>query len=140
MDRANEVAAHLDEWATTQGITTAGTTRTAVPDGVPDGVPQPQAQPQPPKICHVLASLTEPWPALYQPPTIVISCVPATAIDSNPPADFEMPSEWLRSPTGGVVVEVGNLSSPHYLFLHVLFPVSPYLKCCRLPIQCMQNI
>ncbi|KXX80263.1 Quinate repressor protein [Madurella mycetomatis] len=58
------------------------------------------------EICRVLRSLSDPWPRQYQFPTMVISCVPATSVDGNPPADFVMPLDWLRSPTGGVVVEL----------------------------------
>jgi hypothetical protein len=64
----------------------------------------------PKEMCRVLPSLSDPWPAGYQLPTMVVSCVPATSVDGNPPADFVMPLDWLRSPTGGVVVEV-NLPS-----------------------------
>ncbi|OAA68429.1 repressor protein [Niveomyces insectorum RCEF 264] len=57
-------------------------------------------------ICHVLQSTADPWPAEFQPPTMVISCVPAINADGSPAADFEMPRQWLGSPTGGVVVEL----------------------------------
>lgn len=58
------------------------------------------------EVCHVLPSLAEPWPAGHELPTIVVSCVPATSVEGKPPADFEMPVQWLGSPTGGVVLEV----------------------------------
>lgn len=58
------------------------------------------------KICHVLPSVYEPWPQGYEQPTLIVSCVPATGVEGNPPADFEMPMQWLGSPTGGVVLEV----------------------------------
>ncbi|KAK0643528.1 hypothetical protein B0T16DRAFT_332827 [Cercophora newfieldiana] len=83
------VAEHFNSWAESQGIT-AGT----------------QANGPHSEICRVLPSLLEPWPPGYQLPTMVISCVPATGVDGNLPADFEMPLDWLRSPTGGVVVEL----------------------------------
>jgi hypothetical protein len=35
-----------------------------------------------------------------------VSCVPAHSIGSAPAADFEMPIQWLGSPTGGVILEV----------------------------------
>lgn len=88
-ENAVEVAHHFNAWAESQGITV-----------VNKGVNQPS------EICCVLPSLMDPWPAGHQLPTMVISCVPATAIDGNPPADFEMPLNWLGSPTGGVVVEL----------------------------------
>lgn len=37
---------------------------------------------------------------------MVVSCVPAINTDGSPAADFEIPRQWLTSPTGGVVVEV----------------------------------
>ncbi|KAK4644415.1 hypothetical protein QC761_304580 [Podospora bellae-mahoneyi] len=83
---ANQVAQHFNDWAATQGIV-----------GTKGGSHE---------ICRVLPSLSEPWPRAYQPPTMVISCVPATSANGSAPADFEMPLDWLRSPTGGVVVEL----------------------------------
>ncbi|KAL2260696.1 hypothetical protein VTK26DRAFT_5228 [Humicola hyalothermophila] len=59
------------------------------------------------QICRVITSLSDPWPQNFQLPTMVISCVPATSnVEGQPPADFTMPLDWLRSPTGGVVVEL----------------------------------
>lgn len=58
------------------------------------------------QVCHVLSSISQDWPQLYQSPTIIISCVPATSVDGGPPSDFEVPRQWLGSPTGGVVVEL----------------------------------
>ncbi|KAI2473570.1 hypothetical protein F4781DRAFT_137958 [Annulohypoxylon bovei var. microspora] len=57
-------------------------------------------------ICHVIDSPNDPWPESYQQPTIVLSCIPASGTDDNPPVHFRMPSHWLRSPTGGVVIEL----------------------------------
>ncbi|KAK3940653.1 putative quinate repressor [Diplogelasinospora grovesii] len=90
---AFDVARHFNEWwATTQASS-------AVASGLP------QQQP-PQEICHVITSLSDPWPQGFQQPTMVLSCVPATSVDGNPPADFEIPLHWLKSPTGGVVVEL----------------------------------
>ncbi|AEO55380.1 hypothetical protein MYCTH_2051357 [Thermothelomyces thermophilus ATCC 42464] len=94
--RATDVAAHFNRWAALQAAAappTAPTTATG-PTQNAGG------------MCRVLTSLSEPWPEGFQLPTIVISCVPATSVDGNPPADFVMPLDWLRSPTGGVVVEL----------------------------------
>lgn len=55
---------------------------------------------------HVLSTLHDTWPAGYKQPTIVVSCIPAHSIAGERPANFEMPQQWLGSPTGGVVVEV----------------------------------
>jgi len=54
-----------------------------------------------------LKSLQDPWPAGYKQPTVIASCIPAHSIAGQPAPCFEMPSQWLESPTGGVVVEVG---------------------------------
>ncbi|TAQ87308.1 hypothetical protein B7494_g4345 [Chlorociboria aeruginascens] len=58
------------------------------------------------EIVRVMKSRNEAWPAGYQPPTMIVACVPARSVGDQPPADFEMPTQWLGSPTGGVVVEL----------------------------------
>lgn len=83
---AQVVADHFNTWAQKQGMTPGK-----------GGISQ---------ICHVLPSISEPWPAAYGFPTMIVSCVPATSVEGKPPADFEMPLQWLGSPTGGVVLEV----------------------------------
>ncbi|KAI9924887.1 hypothetical protein ASPWEDRAFT_110334 [Aspergillus wentii DTO 134E9] len=55
---------------------------------------------------HVLASLQDNWPAGYKQPTVIASCIPAHSIGGQPAPNFEIPSQWLESPTGGVVVEL----------------------------------
>ncbi|CAN8103071.1 unnamed protein product [Discula destructiva] len=88
---ARVVADHFNQWATqSRGMTS--------PPGKSGVTPQ--------QICHVLPSLAEPWPQGYELPTMVVSCVPATSVEGKPPADFEMPMQWLGSPTGGVVLEL----------------------------------
>jgi len=91
LDNARDVARHFNEWAREQGIVGGRA-------GPGAGGPR--------EICHVLTSIAQPWPDDYQPPTMVISCVPASGADGGPGADFEMPKQWLGSTTGGVVVEV----------------------------------
>ncbi|KAK3306671.1 uncharacterized protein B0T15DRAFT_394979 [Chaetomium strumarium] len=103
VSNAAAVARHFNQWAATQtqAVPTAAATN--------GGSPQRNGTPPPPsarEICRVLPSLSSPWPQDYQLPTMVVSCVPATSMDGNPPADFVMPLDWLRSPTGGVVVEL----------------------------------
>ncbi|KAF1816752.1 hypothetical protein P152DRAFT_479235 [Eremomyces bilateralis CBS 781.70] len=63
---------------------------------------------------HVLHSRDDVWPADFRQPTIVVSCVPTHRVGNNPPSDFTMPSTWLQSPTGGVILEVAykTLSTP----------------------------
>lgn len=86
VQNAQVVAAHFNNWARKQGMTPhkGGTTQ----------------------VCHVLPSISEGWPEGYEQPTMIVSCVPATGVDGKLPADFEMPIQWLRSPTGGVVLEL----------------------------------
>ncbi|KAK3318394.1 type I 3-dehydroquinase-domain-containing protein [Apodospora peruviana] len=103
---AIEVARHFNEWAAAQGIITGGSSSGGNNGSQASTTPPLGSAPLVTEICRVIPSLAHPWPAGYQLPTMVISCVPATAVDGNPPADFEMPQDWLRSPTGGVVVEL----------------------------------
>lgn len=104
---AADVAAHFNRWAAGQGITAGagapagGEANGGSAEGVGGGAASRD-------LCRVISSTAQPWPEEYAPPTMVISCVPATSADRSPPADFEMPLQWLRSPTGGVVVEVGS--------------------------------
>ncbi|KAI0101512.1 type I 3-dehydroquinase-domain-containing protein [Nemania sp. FL0031] len=58
------------------------------------------------RICRVIESANDPWPEGYQQPTILLSCIPSYGIDDKPSVDFRMPTQWLRSPTGGVVIEL----------------------------------
>ncbi|PLB41620.1 repressor protein [Aspergillus candidus] len=53
-------------------------------------------------VVHVLQSPDEPWPANANPPCVIASCVPADPAGTEPPANFEMPPQWLGSTTGGV--------------------------------------
>lgn len=57
-------------------------------------------------ILTVLHSGDEPWPAGLRPPTLVVSCLPAHSVENIPVSKFEIPEQWLRSPSGGVVMEV----------------------------------
>jgi len=56
----------------------------------------------------ILSSLDEPWPAKYKSPTIIVSGIPAHSIGGAPAPNFHMPTQWLDSPTGGVVVDVSS--------------------------------
>lgn len=72
-----------------------------------------------------LSSLDEPWPAAYKQPTIIVSGIPAHSIHGQPAPNFHVPSQWLESPTGGVVVDV---SSVH--FRPQSFPLLTVLLAC----------
>jgi shikimate 5-dehydrogenase len=116
---ARRVADHFNEWAAQVAVNGGGS-------GSPrmNGASTVPAPAPPREMVRVLGSLSEPWPEGYQMPTMVISCVPSTSVDGNPPADFVMPLEWLRSPTGGVVVEVRFL---------VLISISSFLPSIHPP-------
>ncbi|KAL5356878.1 type I 3-dehydroquinase-domain-containing protein [Aspergillus floccosus] len=55
---------------------------------------------------HTLQSLHDPWPANYKQPTVICSGIPAHSIGNEPAPNFELPTQWLESPTGGVVVDL----------------------------------
>ncbi|KAL4894078.1 type I 3-dehydroquinase-domain-containing protein [Aspergillus ambiguus] len=55
---------------------------------------------------HTLESLEDPWPANYKQPTVICSGIPAHSIGEEPAPNFELPTQWLESPTGGVVVDL----------------------------------
>lgn len=59
---------------------------------------------------HVLESRESPWPSAYRQPTILVSCIPSHSTGDSPVPHSTMPSQWLKSPTGGVVLEVGYRS------------------------------
>ncbi|KAI0006767.1 hypothetical protein F4779DRAFT_547591 [Xylariaceae sp. FL0662B] len=84
--KAEQVAAHFNSYARERGLL-----------GRQNGHGQ---------VCMVIESASEDWPKDYQQPTMIVSCIPASGTDDNPPVDFRMPPQWLRSPTGGVVIEL----------------------------------
>lgn len=71
-----------------------------------------------PTTVHALRSLHDPWPADFKQPTIIASCIPAHSILDQPAPQFEIPTQWLESPTGGVVVEVLSLCFPTHLSIY----------------------
>lgn len=84
--KAEEVARHFNQYAIDQGLL--------------------GRQNEGEQICRVIESASDPWPEGYQQPTMIVSCIPAYGIDGIPAIAFRMPPQWLRSPTGGVVVEL----------------------------------
>lgn len=63
-----------------------------------------------------LESLDDQWPAGYKQPTIIVNGIPAHSIGGQQAPNFHVPSQWLKSPTGGVVVDVSvALPSPRIL-------------------------
>jgi shikimate 5-dehydrogenase len=55
---------------------------------------------------RAIASINEPWPAGFESPTIIVSCIARVSVDGEPKADNTLPDSWFNSPTGGVAVEV----------------------------------
>ena len=55
---------------------------------------------------RVLESLEAEWCTDLAQPTIFISCIPASKVVEQPGADFTLPLQWMKSPTGGVVVDL----------------------------------
>lgn len=55
---------------------------------------------------YTLKSRDDTWPEGFRQPTIIISCIPADPIDDNPVPNFTLPEHWLKSSTGGVVMEL----------------------------------
>ncbi|KAJ6145044.1 hypothetical protein N7470_008939 [Penicillium chermesinum] len=53
-----------------------------------------------------LASSHDPWPAEFKQPTIIVSGIPAHSIGGEPAPNFQLPPQWIESPTGGVVVDL----------------------------------
>lgn len=83
VENARKVASHFNSWAS--GLSNDG------------------------EVVRVLRSPQTLWPSEFRYPTMIVSCVPARSVGGHPPANFEMPSQWLGSTTGGVVVELSYL-------------------------------
>ena len=84
IENAENVAQHFNSWA--GGLSSDG------------------------EVVRVLSSTDAPWPAGYKLPTIIVSSVPARSVGGHPPANFQMPLQWLGSPTGGVVADVSSIA------------------------------
>jgi shikimate 5-dehydrogenase/shikimate kinase len=55
---------------------------------------------------RVLDSLVSNWYEDLASPTIFLSCIPPPEPSQSPQARFLLPSQWMKSPTGGVVIEM----------------------------------
>ena len=76
---------------------------------------------------RVIERFTDPWPQEYSYPTMVVCTIPAQKQDGTAPTSFRVPDSWLRSPTGGVAVEVSiedvRLFHPNLLTIVFSFPI-----------------
>lgn len=55
---------------------------------------------------HILQTRQDPWPKDIRPPTIIISAIPTHPVNDKPSPQFTLPTNWMQSPTGGVVIEL----------------------------------
>ncbi|OCK85773.1 hypothetical protein K432DRAFT_413046 [Lepidopterella palustris CBS 459.81] len=55
---------------------------------------------------HILESREDPWPEGLRFPTIIVSCIPTHRLGEKPAPNFTFPTQWIKSPTGGVLVEI----------------------------------
>ncbi|KAJ5489227.1 Quinate repressor protein [Penicillium diatomitis] len=55
---------------------------------------------------RILSHPDDPWPVAFKQPTIIVSGIPAHSIAGEPAPNFNVPTQWLESPTGGVVVDL----------------------------------
>ncbi|KAI0552346.1 type I 3-dehydroquinase-domain-containing protein [Xylaria curta] len=59
-----------------------------------------------------ISSVDEPWPAGFETPTIIVSCIPRFTRDGSVVPNITLPEAWFTRPTGGVVVDLAyNLAS-----------------------------
>ncbi|RMZ84107.1 hypothetical protein DV738_g512, partial [Chaetothyriales sp. CBS 135597] len=59
---------------------------------------------------RVIESRDQPWPEGFAMPTIIVSCVTHEVLDGKPGSDFQVPNQWLQSPSGGVVLELAYMT------------------------------
>lgn len=63
---------------------------------------------------YIFESRDEAWPKQFQAPTVIVSCIPTHAIGHVPSPQFTLPTQWMQSPSGGVVIELAyrTLNTP----------------------------
>jgi shikimate 5-dehydrogenase/shikimate kinase/3-dehydroquinate dehydratase len=61
-------------------------------------------------LFRIIKSRDEPWPEDLRYPTIIVSCIPTHRLGNSPAPNFSLPPQWIRSPTGGVFVELAYKS------------------------------
>ncbi|KAF2191330.1 hypothetical protein K469DRAFT_720325 [Zopfia rhizophila CBS 207.26] len=63
---------------------------------------------------RILRTRDDPWPSELRYPTIILSCIPTHPVGDSPAPKFTLPTQWMNSPTGGVVIELAyrTLNTP----------------------------
>ena len=59
---------------------------------------------------RVLETFASPWPHDVRLPTMIVNCIPRLGANDSA-TNISLPESWLKSPTGGVVVEVSWCST-----------------------------
>jgi len=62
--------------------------------------------PQNHPLFRIVKSRDESWPEDLRYPTVIVSCIPTHRLGDSPAPNFTLPPQWIRSPTGGVLVEI----------------------------------
>ena len=65
---------------------------------------------------HILPSRAIEWPEEYKFPTIVVYTIPTRQAGTSGQRDLRAPNHWLRSPTGGLLVDV----SQHHILMYYI--------------------
>jgi shikimate 5-dehydrogenase/shikimate kinase len=63
---------------------------------------------------RILASRDSVWPLEFRPATVIVSCIPTHPVGDEPSPNFTLPTHWMQSPSGGVVIELAyrTLNTP----------------------------
>jgi shikimate 5-dehydrogenase len=69
-----------------------------------------------PADVRIISSIDSAWPIAFDPPTVIVSCVPSAA--QNGSARLAIPDHWLANNTGGVLIDV-RLTIPVVFWLTI---------------------
>jgi shikimate 5-dehydrogenase len=85
-------------------------TSTSLTSSLPASVTGPGSQP----TFRLLRSRDDAWPSDLRSPTVILSCIPTHSVGNSPAPNFTLPTQWMQSSTGGVVIELAyrTLSTP----------------------------
>jgi shikimate 5-dehydrogenase len=102
----NRTYANAEKLVTHFARLTSSPLNTPLPYSVTSQGPQP--------AFHILESRDDPWPSDLRSPTIILSCIPTHPVGDSPAPNFTLPTQWMQSPTGGVVIELAyrTLNTP----------------------------